>query len=249
MLKQAYTNLLAKPFHRHSLHHFSRMVTSDPYARVLIIGNGPSLNELTPELAHQYDIRIACNHFYNHNLARKIDIDFYCVSDPRLFFPIDWGWLRGVKAARPMHLVIPRKFFYLRALYRGSLLLYDYAGDLKLWNDDVDVCFDLTQPFPSGDTVVSDTSIPLAVALGYKHLHFAGIDLQHDSSGVTHAYDDRTVKSRRRDDDYLLNEWPEKTSRSLAKQFRAFRSMDVKAEVLAGSDYFRRIVSASMDCE
>lgn len=249
MLREAYTNLFAKHFHRHSLRHFGRKVTSNINARALIIGNGPSLNKLTPEVAEQYDIRIVCNHFYNHNLAQKIDIDFYCVSDPRLFYPIDWGWLRGVKNARPKHLVIPNKFFYMRILYGGSLLFYDYAGELKLWNDDIDVCFDLAHRFPSGDTVVSDTSIPLAVALGYKHLHFVGVDLQHDTTGVTHAYDDQTVKSRRRDDDYLLNEWPEKTSRSLAKQFRALRSMDVKAEVVAGSDYFRRIVSASMDCE
>ena len=246
MLEKAYTTFFTKPFHRYSLRRFGRLVTTSTNARALIIGNGPSLNKLTPEVAEQYDVRIACNHFYNHNLANKIEIDFYCVSDPRLFYPIDWGWLRGVRSVEPRQLVVPSKFFYISAFYRGRLLYYNYAGEQKLWNDDVNVCFDWARPFPSGDTVVSDISIPLAVALGYKNLHFVGVDLQHDTTGVTHAYDDQTVKSRRRDDDYLLNEWPGKTSRSLEKQFSVLRSIDVKVEVLASSDYFRSIIGAAM---
>lgn len=245
MLKAAYNSVLARPFHRASLRRFEEL-RPHADARVLIIGNGPSLNDLTPEVASQYDLRIACNHFYSHPLSRQISIDLYVASDPRLFFPVDRSWLNGVLSVNAKHLVIPHKFFFTRALYRKSVLFYDYAGDRKLWDDSVAPVFDLAQPFPSGDTVVSDASIPLAVGLGYRKLTFIGVDLQHSPSGVTHAYDDNIVKSRRRDDAYLLNQWPEKTSRSLAKQVAALSQVGVEIEVLSGSEYFRRLVAESL---
>lgn len=245
MLKAAYNSVLARPFHRASLRRFAEL-RAHTGARALIIGNGPSLNDLTPEVAAQYDLRVACNHFYSHTLSSQILVDFYVASDPRLFFPVDRNWLNGVLSVNAKHLVIPHKFFFIRALYRKSVLFYNYAGDKKLWDEGVAPVFDLAQPLPSGDTVVSDASIPLAVALGYRKLAFIGIDLQHGPSGINHAYDDSIVKSLRRNDAYLLDQWPENTSRSLAKQFAALLRLGVETEVLSGSEYFRRLVVGSM---
>ena len=242
MFKAAYNFVCARAFHRASLRRFKKLCAQAD-ASVLIIGNGPSLNDLTPEVAAQYDLRIACNHFYSHPLSREISVDFYVASDPRLFFPVDRNWLNGVSSVNAKQLVVPHKFFFIRAFYRKSILFYEYAGEKKLWDDGVAPVFDIAKPLPSGDTVVSDASIPLAVSLGYRKLTFIGIDLQHEKSGVSHAYDDSKIKSRRRDDAYLLNQWPEKTSRSLAKQFAALSKMGVEIQVLSGSEYFKRLVT------
>lgn len=241
MLKNIYNSLFPRHFHENSMKKFRRLKQTLSVDNILVLGNGPSLNCMDTYQASKFDIRVACNHFYNHPLSKEMLVDFYCISDPRLLFPIDFYWLNNVKKCSPDHLVVPSKFFYLSLFYRNKLLFYNYEGDKKIWLDQRP-CLDISASLPSGDTVVCDISIPLAVSLGAKKITFIGVDLTHSPSGVKHAYDESKIKSKRRDDNYLINIWPSNTSRSLYLQFRSILQMGLQIEVINPSSSFSKVL-------
>jgi hypothetical protein len=52
----------------------------------LILGSGPSLNTLNPDVARNYfDDIFAVNNYYLHEVSKKLIPDFYCLSDPNYF--------------------------------------------------------------------------------------------------------------------------------------------------------------------
>ena len=189
--------------------------------------------------ASKFDIRVACNHFYNHPLSKEMLVDFYCISDPRLLFPIDFYWLNNEKMLSD-HLVVPSKFFYL-SLFIGTNFCFIIMRETKKFWLDQRPCLDISVSLPSGDTVVCDISIPLAVSLGAK-ITFIGVDMTHSPTGVKHAYDESKIKSKRRDDNYLINIWPSNTSRSLYLQFRSILQMGLQIEVINPQVHFSKVL-------
>lgn len=208
---------------------------------VHILGNGPSLAKLDVNSLSDQDIVIACNHFYQNKISQVVRVDFYCASDPRLFFPIDWAWVKNVERIRPAVLVIPHKFFYIKYFYRGKVIFYNYAGHLKLW-EYAKPTFNLAKALPTGDTVICDISIPLAAHLDQKKFRFSGIDLTHGVHGVQHSYSDEEIKSRRQSDHYLQNQWPIRTRKSMTKQLSELRKTKVELECNACGTGFSQMV-------
>lgn len=194
----------------------------------LILGNGPSLPARLDLTASGPRPIIVCNHFYRTAVAKAVRPDFYCASDPRLFFPVDFEWLKNVKETNPDYLVVPGKFFYLKFLYRGKILFYRVREDAYLWEEGVEPELDIENPLPNGDTVVCDISIPLASSLGARKLTFAGLNFLHPQSGPSHAYSEDGVRSKRRSNDYLATIWPAKAQISFKKQILALFRQNIE---------------------
>lgn len=197
------------------------------YEKILILGNGPSLNLINGNELKKFDCVIVSNHFYATSCAQFIKPDFYCVSDPRLFFPPDRQWVQNARATNPEYFVVPMTAFGLSLGFGMKCLYYLYDDRKKLWEKATVPKFDLRRDaIPTGDSVLVDVMIPLAISLGGKEIAFCGVDLKHNHT-VSHAYDEKMVGSKRRSDNYLMNEWPGYVTESLTKQVREIKSRKI----------------------
>jgi len=194
--------------------------------QVLILGNGPSLDSLDIcSLSQESDLVLVSNHWYATKWSSLIEVDYYCASDPRLFFPPDLRWVKNAKSVKASYYVVPSRWPYIRLLL-PNVRFYDYCGENKIW-EGYPVNFDLDYCLPSGDTVVCDVMIPLAVSLGATKITFAGVDLHHGST-AKHAYDERLVKSKRQSDEYLKSLWVERSSKSLEIQLNKIKERNIE---------------------
>ena len=198
--------------------------------KVLILGNGPSLDSIDIiKLGRESDAILVSNHWYATKWSSKIKVDYYCASDPRLFFPPDFRWIKKVKAVKPSFFVLPSRWRYIKLLL-PNVLFYNYCGENKIW-EGYPVNFDLDYCMPSGDTVVCDIMIPFAVSIGAKKITLGGVDLYHGNT-ATHAYDEDLVKSKRQNDNYLKNEWAKRSRKSLEYQIEKLREKNIEFDML-----------------
>jgi len=196
--------------------------------KVWVVGNGPTLSAFDPGQIEQNDIVIVCNYFLHHPIAKKFKVDFYCMSDPRLFS--DHSYIERVGELGPSSIVIPlRQAFKLNWFrFRKKIIVYNYASYFKLWKDRL-VFFknqSVFMPLQCGDTVAFDIMVPLALSLKPSEIKFVGIDLKH-TDRVEHSYCESLTPGDRSSDEYLMGEWQDNTEASLKVLMKNSRLPDL----------------------
>lgn len=153
--------------------HFNKKLTS---TKVLVCGNGPSINELDFSLFHSTDV-VAANYFYKHEKAAELNPKFYVIIDSKiasgvwpitmideifeklpktnLFLDVRWAILSKFSP----YLSHPNIFWIFPSLLPHAFLKPRTEIDKNLCSLNVVSC-----------------SISLITALGYKKIGIAGVD-------------------------------------------------------------------------
>ena len=183
--------------------------------KIWVIGNGPSLNNFDSSKIEKDDFVMTCNYFIHHKKAKDYEIDFYCMSDPRLLANKDY--ISHVISLKPEYIVSPIRHIFELIFFnlKNKFIFYNYAPYMKLWKKNTRFFKNqnIYIPLQSGDTVAFDIMIPLALSLRPSQINLVGIDLRHDKF-VQHAYDESLASGPRSSDEYLTGEWQINTRKS-----------------------------------
>lgn len=151
--------------------------------RCFIIGNGPSIRKQNLMLLRD-EITFATNWFVLHEEFDQLQINYYCISDPRVW----WG-----KDGMPPSLYDPlnsqrsvTKFFEhtakpvckSRGLFVGQQCYFiwlDYTRKVR----DGFVSLDISKGVNHGNTVIIDFCLPIACYMGFKDIYLLGCDCDY----------------------------------------------------------------------
>ena len=188
--------------------------------RCFIIGNGPSLKEQDLLLLTN-EYTFITNHFLNHDQLQEINPSFYCASDANFFFPnINSQWESKLAD-------LPEKtklFFSYRSAkkimeskiitrYKSYFLKYHAK---KIWEYNK-FQSNVENFVYSGDTVIIDFCLPLALYMGFSEIYLLGVDCNYSfgSSGkVSYGFRTENVNTERSSDAYLQGKWIDNVFRS-----------------------------------
>ena len=147
---------------------------------IAIIGGGPSLNETYKEAA-KFTTSMSCGSTHDHVIRLGIKPTYHLECDPAI------AQLKNYKEKCPSI-----KYLVSSRCHRGMFKnMRDKGNEIYLWH-----MWEATlgkpiykgEPaFICGATCVL-SAIPIALTLGYKHLHFFGFDSSFVSRDQHHAY-------------------------------------------------------------
>ena len=144
---------------------------------VVIIAGGPSLNKHYQEIPQGMDI-ITCGSVHDHALSLGIKPTYHVECDPALTQinmykrPSDAHYLVASRCHKTMFNHLKDRKVSLWHMWELDLGKKVYKGEPAM------IC---------GATVVL-SAVPLAMAMGYKHLHFFGFDSSFETFEENHAY-------------------------------------------------------------
>ena len=147
---------------------------------IAIIGGGPSLNE-TYKGIEQFDAVMSCGSSHDHAIRLGIKSTYHLECDPST------EQLKNYRRANPAI-----KYLVSSRCHRGMFKrMRDNGNEIYLWHmweGDLGKPIYHGEPaFICGATCVL-SAIPIALTLGYKHLHFFGFDSSFKSREEHHAY-------------------------------------------------------------
>ena len=181
--------------------------------RCFIIGNGPSLKEQDLLLLKD-EYTFITNHFLNHDQLREMNPSFYCASDANFFFPnINAQWEskladlpKTTKLFFSYRASIKRKESKIISRYSSYLLRYHAK---KIWEYNK-FQSDVAGFVYTGDTVIIDFCLPLAIYMGFSEVYLLGVDCNYSlgpNGKVSYGFRAEDVNTSRRSDSYLQGTW------------------------------------------
>ncbi len=146
---------------------------------IAIIGGGPTLNDTYKE-AMKYEHIMTCGSSHDHAVKLGIKPTFHIECDPSWHQvknyreqPEGTKYLVSSRCSKSMFDRLKGRDIYLWHMWEGDLGKPVYRGE---------------PAFVCGATVVL-SAIPVALTLGWKHLHFFGFDSSFPSETEHHAYE------------------------------------------------------------
>lgn len=181
--------------------------------RCFILGNGPSLKKQNILLLKD-EYTFVTNHFVHHEKFNEINPNFYCASDTNFFKPkVNDEWYEKFKSISKS----VKLFFTYRAsnqihkehLFKGFDLYYLRYHPKKIWeykqfSSNVEDCV------YTGDTVIIDFCIPLAIYMGFSEIYLLGVDSNYTidiKNNIEYAFDSSKVTTKRSSNEHLRGSW------------------------------------------
>jgi hypothetical protein len=150
----------------------------DKRDHIAIVAGGPTLNE-TYQDAMKFDAIMSCGSSHDHVVSLGIKPTYHVECDPswhqvKMYRenPEGTKYLVSSRCSKSMFDRLKGRDIYLWHMWEGDLGKPVYRGE---------------PAFVCGATVVL-SAIPVALTLGYKHLHFFGFDSSFKSKEQHHAY-------------------------------------------------------------
>ena len=174
--------------------------------KVLLIGNGPSLNL---DFVRESDLpKFVCNHFFSSPDARKLNDTklHHFASDPRLFALSNQSYFDFLNEVKSLTCYVPTRYYnFAKTKIRHHVYPIFYPSELgRLFNRN-SIVLEPKYGYPSFDSVMFDMMMPFALYCGVKHIEMTGVDF--DYSGQKHFYCERVIESGSRDNEYLNSTW------------------------------------------
>ena len=185
--------------------------------RCFLVGNGPSIRyqDLT---RLRGEIVFVTNSFALHTQYEEIAPTYYCVSDPRVFVGgvnPEWGRLMKQKTQTTVKffpLVAAKRTIRREGLFHGHPVYYlNYTGHNKIWELGT-MSLDVVREVYTGDSVIIDFCLPLALYMGFSEIYLLGCDTdygldQAEDYSQGYFYDVKQVTSPRQTIDYHRQYW------------------------------------------
>ena len=181
--------------------------------RCFILGNGPSLKS-QDFLLLKDEFTFVTNHFIHHEQLWDFNPTYYCASDANFFLPkINQEW-QSKFASLPES---TKLFFSYRASKKivESVPLSQFDSYLlryhpkKIWEYSK-FQSNIENFLYSGDTVIIDFCIPLAIYMGFTDIYLMGVDCNYNinnSGTIDYAFSSKDVTTRRSSDQHLQGQW------------------------------------------
>jgi len=154
--------------------------------RCFIIGNGPSINQQDLTKLSD-DIKFATNNFLLHKSLKKINLNYFCVSDPLHWkngqFPRSWQSLFNELNNCVIFLEKSSKSTYMRTPELTYLDTYFLNLDLTKQVFRGDFSSEVHKYTCWGRTVIIDFCLPLAFYFGFKEIYLLGCDCTYNYKG------------------------------------------------------------------
>jgi hypothetical protein len=146
----------------------------------LIIGNGPSLNELNFNLIKREIDIFTTNRAIHHPQFKTLKDVIYCISDnDMLFSKKNYNTLKNIYNSKSINkIVVPSSWYYYNYFNRSSKMIYlNYIRNESIIVNGFDK--NLNNGVRKGNTVVLDFCIPITLALNYKNIYLIGCDFDY----------------------------------------------------------------------
>tara|TARA_B100000212_G_scaffold90759_1_gene66630 strand:+ start:17341 stop:18093 length:753 start_codon:yes stop_codon:yes gene_type:complete len=155
----------------------------------LIIGNGPSLNELNFDyIKKEIDI-YATNRTIFHPKFNTLKNVIYCISDNEMLFSKkNLNTIKKIYDSSSIkNIVVPSSWYYYDFFNKSPKLLYlNYIRNESI--AEFGFVKDINIGVRTGNTVVLDFCIPIAIALNYKNIYMIGCDFNYSKNSNKYFY-------------------------------------------------------------